>query len=158
MSSTPQPLLTPDDRAFLQRIINLYHRRLLAAWKSVTGGTEAVPASHVNPPSIADWSNDKIKKVLENFNNHLEWYSPVDKTIQNLLFQGDEINLIFNGFILLEPGRQLTDDFLTRVSSMRLVEWESCDYPTLKPRWDKLRMEREKAGNENKPAGGGNEE
>ncbi|KAI5796416.1 hypothetical protein EDC01DRAFT_629218 [Geopyxis carbonaria] len=68
------PHITPDERRLLQRVINIYHQRLLAAWRSATNGTEAVPDSHVAPPSIAGWPREQIQKAVENFRNHLKWF------------------------------------------------------------------------------------
>ncbi|KAI5781936.1 hypothetical protein EDC01DRAFT_730130 [Geopyxis carbonaria] len=163
MSSTPPLTLTPADRAFFQRIINLYHRRLLAAWKAVTGGTEAVPESHVAPPSIAEWPNDKLGKALSNYKNHLDWFEVVegverDNPVPNSILKGTEWLLLYYALRLLKSDPPVTHDFMTDIigtCERHLVRWESCCYPGLESRWDKLRMKGETA-HENRPAGGGN--
>ncbi|KAI5805704.1 hypothetical protein EDC01DRAFT_263399 [Geopyxis carbonaria] len=66
--------LTPEHRDLLQRIINLYHKRLLAAWKAMTAGAEDVPDTHRSPPSIADWPREKVQKALANFREHMKWF------------------------------------------------------------------------------------
>ncbi|KAI5778791.1 hypothetical protein EDC01DRAFT_634573 [Geopyxis carbonaria] len=148
MSSTPRPPFTPDDRAFFQRIINLYHRRLIAAWKCVTGGTEAVPDSHIEPPSIADWSNDKIHKALQNFRNHLKWFEAVElnEATRNLnavewlalyyafRFLNTDPPVVSPEMMILERGQ--CEPYMTR--------WDNCPYPELKYRWDRLADENKK--------------
>ncbi|KAI5777813.1 hypothetical protein EDC01DRAFT_677162 [Geopyxis carbonaria] len=162
MSSTPQLPITPAYRAFFQRVINLYHRRLLAAWKSVTGGAEAVPASHVAPPSIADWPHDKIEKVLDNYKLHMYWFRVDDET-WNLHLEHYEMVLLRNAFYLLPHSTTshwtASEDFkkyLLGKSENILASWERFRFPALKPDWDQFRMEDGRAEDENKPAGCGN--
>ncbi|KAI5778660.1 hypothetical protein EDC01DRAFT_641367 [Geopyxis carbonaria] len=161
MSSTPQPPLTLADRAFFQRIINLYHKRLLAAWKSVTGGAEAVPASHVAPPSIADWPNAKINQALTNFREHRDWFEVVELDDAIRVLMNSEWLLLHYAFRFLNSDPPVARNLRTLEISQcepHLVRWERCCYyPALKPRWDEFRMERDAARNDDRPTGGGNE-
>ncbi|KAI5781959.1 hypothetical protein EDC01DRAFT_665524 [Geopyxis carbonaria] len=149
MSWTLQPTqLTTADRALLQRIINLYHRRLLAAWKTVTNGTEAVPDTHIDPPSIADWSNGQIRKALQNFQEHLKWFEVTEDgepTPDTTALKGTEWRLLYHALRLLRSNTPVTQNFRTRIirkCEPDLLRWESTSYPTLKVRWDRFRSER----------------
>ncbi|KAI5781265.1 hypothetical protein EDC01DRAFT_779116 [Geopyxis carbonaria] len=77
MSSPADPPLPPAHRALLQRIINLYHLRLIASWSSATGWAEAVPATHISPPSIAAWPHSQVQQALTNFKEHTAWFKHV---------------------------------------------------------------------------------
>ncbi|KAI5781957.1 hypothetical protein EDC01DRAFT_665519 [Geopyxis carbonaria] len=150
----PAPL-SPADRAFLQRIINLYHRRLLAAWNCVTEGAEAVPDSHVAPPSIADWPNRQIRKALNNFSNHLKWYDVAEDAKINNPTENSSLNktqwiLIYQALRLLKSDTAITQDLRTQVfrkCEPNLLKWESCVYPTLRTRWEKLGIKGQTARN-----------
>ncbi|KAI5791992.1 hypothetical protein EDC01DRAFT_105417 [Geopyxis carbonaria] len=67
------PQISKEHRKLFQRMITMYHYRLLAAWGTFFRG-ESVPAYGRNPPCIYDWSLDKIKKAVKNFENHLGHY------------------------------------------------------------------------------------
>ncbi|KAI5780409.1 hypothetical protein EDC01DRAFT_730642 [Geopyxis carbonaria] len=70
----PSQPLDPAHRELLQRVINLYHTRLLDAWATVTNGRESVPSTHVSPPSIASWPRSQILTALSNFREHKNWF------------------------------------------------------------------------------------
>ncbi|KAI5795798.1 hypothetical protein EDC01DRAFT_782302 [Geopyxis carbonaria] len=72
MITTPPPelQLCEEDIDHLQRIINIYHGRLNAAWATHFPG-EAVPSGHENAPDITSWAPSEISRVLQNFKRHL---------------------------------------------------------------------------------------
>ncbi|KAI5795797.1 hypothetical protein EDC01DRAFT_727895 [Geopyxis carbonaria] len=69
MTTTPHQLCEEDIK-HLQRIINIYHGRLNAAWATFFPG-EAVPSGHENAPDITSWAPSEISRVLQNFKRHL---------------------------------------------------------------------------------------
>ncbi|KAI5795796.1 hypothetical protein EDC01DRAFT_64788 [Geopyxis carbonaria] len=72
MTTTPPPELQlwEEDIELLQRIINIYHGRLNAAWATFFFG-EAVPCGHENAPDITSWAPSEISRVLQSFKRHL---------------------------------------------------------------------------------------
>ncbi|KAI5777720.1 hypothetical protein EDC01DRAFT_782636 [Geopyxis carbonaria] len=71
------PPSPPFKIAVYQRVINIYHFRLLSAWRCVFP-SESIPPGREHPPCIDDWSRETMEKVLINYRNHLSWFKRGD--------------------------------------------------------------------------------